>query len=222
MQPKDSVKQYVVIEKPNSMLHYSFTTLNYNIGFSIEKVGSLKLVNGEKQEKGNKAFVRYSLCDSHLKPISNTLLVKEPGVYKIIWHNSYSYIKSKTIKYRLRVLSPMAEQTAPVTSTASRAPTTASMGSITLDSLVSCDGNLTAIEENVFKALRAEYTSFIPMVRILRPAVAQTPSNIEAAKEVDLVVYIKNHEDDDTKLTASIYGMNSQLQELVIDRASLE
>ena len=26
------------------------------------------------------------------------------GVYKAIWHNSFSYLKAKTLKYRLRVL----------------------------------------------------------------------------------------------------------------------
>ncbi len=28
----------------------------------------------------------------------------KPGIYKVIWHNQYSYLKSKVIKYRLRVL----------------------------------------------------------------------------------------------------------------------
>ena len=28
----------------------------------------------------------------------------KPGEYAVIWHNTYSYIKAKTLKYRLRVL----------------------------------------------------------------------------------------------------------------------
>jgi hypothetical protein len=88
-----------------SLLHVGFTTVNYNIGFSIERVSQVKLINGEWQEPANTAFERYSLCDSQLKPISKTLLVVTPGVFKIVWHNSYSYLKAKTVKYRIRVLS---------------------------------------------------------------------------------------------------------------------
>jgi hypothetical protein len=65
--PKELLKEYVSVENAPSLLHVSFTTINYNIGFSIERVGTVKLVNGEWQEQANTAFERYSLCDSHLK-----------------------------------------------------------------------------------------------------------------------------------------------------------
>ena len=96
--------EYIKIDEPNSLLHFRFTTVDYNIGFSIEKVGKIKLSQGVRNEIKNSAFVRYCLCDSHLKPISKTCLVREPGIYKLIWHNKHSYIKSKKIKYRVRVL----------------------------------------------------------------------------------------------------------------------
>ena len=32
------------------------------------------------------------------------MLLPKPGVYKVIWHNTYSYLKAKTLKYRLRIL----------------------------------------------------------------------------------------------------------------------
>jgi hypothetical protein len=102
--PKELMKEYVDVEQVPSLLHVSFTTVNYNIGFSIEKVTNVKLAGGEWQELDNTAFERYSLCDSHLKQISKTLLVTTPGVYKIIWHNSYSFLKAKTVKYRIRLL----------------------------------------------------------------------------------------------------------------------
>ena len=49
-------------------------------------------------------MVRYSICDSHLKPISGSVMLVKPGVYKAIFHNSYSYLKAKQLKYRLRLL----------------------------------------------------------------------------------------------------------------------
>ena len=41
--PKELMKEYVDVEQVPSLLHVSFTTVNYNIGFSIEKVTNLKL-----------------------------------------------------------------------------------------------------------------------------------------------------------------------------------
>jgi hypothetical protein len=31
-------------------------------------------------------------------------MLSRPGVYKAVWHNAYSYMKAKILKYRLRVL----------------------------------------------------------------------------------------------------------------------
>lgn len=65
----------MIVSKPFSILHYNFTTQEYNIGFSVEKVGSLKLVQGGWEEINNEEVVRYSICDSHLKPISVSKLL---------------------------------------------------------------------------------------------------------------------------------------------------
>lgn len=35
--------------------------------------------------------------------------VKEPGTYKIIWDNTYSWFTGKTLKYRLSVLRPLSQ-----------------------------------------------------------------------------------------------------------------
>lgn len=48
MPANDSKAEYVRIIAPNSLLHFRFTTLDHNIGFSIEKVGKIKLLNGER------------------------------------------------------------------------------------------------------------------------------------------------------------------------------
>jgi hypothetical protein len=72
IQAKENFKQYLNVTKAGSLLHYNFTTQEYNIGFSIERVGSLKLVQGGWEEINNEEVARYSICDSHLKPISVT------------------------------------------------------------------------------------------------------------------------------------------------------
>lgn len=143
----------MAVDTVPSLLHVSFTTINYNIGFSIERVGSVKLVQGDWQETSNTAFERYSLCDSHLKLISRTLLVTLPGLYKVVWHNSYSYLKAKTIKYRIRVL-------------------TKHSGKETISSLedLLTQGSLSDIELLSFHRMRDAYPDYIPIVRIARPA----------------------------------------------------
>ena len=39
--------------------------------------------------------------------------MQRPGIYKVIWHNSYSYLKSKVLKYRLRILEKKEHQADP-------------------------------------------------------------------------------------------------------------
>ena len=37
------------------------------------------------------------------------MFVKEPGTYKIIWDNSFSWFTGKTLRYRLSVLKPLSQ-----------------------------------------------------------------------------------------------------------------
>lgn len=44
IQPKQNFTQYLQVPRGNnSILHFNFTTLEYNIGFSVERVGHIKL-----------------------------------------------------------------------------------------------------------------------------------------------------------------------------------
>jgi hypothetical protein len=128
------------IRSPQSILHYSFTTLEYNIGFSIERIGSLKLSQGGIWEEiNNDEALRYQMHDSHLKSISGNILLQKPGVYKVIWHNSFSYMKPKTLRYRLRVLE--------------KQPASTEYSQHSLDDLFTVN-DLNEREEQTYKALR--------------------------------------------------------------------
>ncbi len=37
------------------------------------------------------------------------MFVKDPGTYKLIWDNSFSWFTSKTLRYRLSVLKPISQ-----------------------------------------------------------------------------------------------------------------
>jgi hypothetical protein len=77
VEAKHNFVQYVTARHPHSVLHYNFTTAEYNIGFSVERVGQLKLgANAQGwEEVNNEEIVRYSICDSHLKPISVIIFI---------------------------------------------------------------------------------------------------------------------------------------------------
>jgi len=92
------------------------------------------------------------MYDSHLKQISGTILAAKPGVYKVIWHNSFSYLKAKTLKYRLRVLERKGEASPPTTP---------------LEEMFTVN-DLSEREDQAYRALRSVYQDFVPMVRIVR------------------------------------------------------
>lgn len=76
MQSQANFCQYFNIRTPNTILHYSFTTLEYNIGFSIERLGQLKLSQGGIwEELNNEEALRYQMHDSHLKQISGNIIL---------------------------------------------------------------------------------------------------------------------------------------------------
>ena len=69
VEPKGRYEEYLEVRAPQSLIHYNFTSIEYNIGFSIERVGSFKLSAKACEEQGNEEVLRYALHDSHLKPI---------------------------------------------------------------------------------------------------------------------------------------------------------
>lgn len=72
----------------------------------------------------------------------------------MIWHNTYSYLKAKTLKYRLRVLEKKDE-------------TEIQKSSIMIEDLFTVN-ELSESEDRAYKALRSIYPDFIPIVKITR------------------------------------------------------
>ncbi|OMJ70033.1 hypothetical protein SteCoe_32096 [Stentor coeruleus] len=85
----------IEVIKENSILIWGFMSKYYDIGFKIEKVFPQSIILPE---------CRYECSE---KAITGSLLVKDPGLYKLIWVNSYSWFKSKQIRYRTALLQPL-------------------------------------------------------------------------------------------------------------------
>lgn len=85
----------IEVLKENSIIIWGFMSKYYDIGFRIEKVFPQSIVLSES---------RYECSE---KAITGSLLIKEPGLYKLIWVNSYSWFNSKQIRYRTALLQPL-------------------------------------------------------------------------------------------------------------------
>mmetsp|Transcript_12043 Transcript_12043/g.11915 ORF Transcript_12043/g.11915 Transcript_12043/m.11915 type:complete len:88 (-) Transcript_12043:918-1181(-) len=87
-------------------------------------------------------------------------MLTKPGVYKVIWHNTYSYMKAKTLKYRLRVLYKKDQI---------EEKQLREKNSMSLDELFTIN-ELSEIEDSTYKALKSIYPGFVPIVKIQRPS----------------------------------------------------
>lgn len=56
-----------------------------------------------------KSIIKIERIDSSLNPVKIVLFVSEPGTYKIVWDNSFSWFTGKALRYRFSVLKPLSQ-----------------------------------------------------------------------------------------------------------------
>ena len=88
-----------------SLLVYGFASRYYDVSFRIERVDYPEVLHREERV----------LCEE--KPKTGSILLEFPGLYKLVWVNSFSWFNSKQIRYRVAVLSPCDVQSLPQRST---------------------------------------------------------------------------------------------------------
>lgn len=101
-------EKYIEIEHPNSLIYVGFATQAYDINFKIMKYTQPK-TEGENKNKSFVEVFKLDKINCSEIPIKIVLLVKSPGIFKAVFDNTYSWINSKTIRYRLSVLRPLSE-----------------------------------------------------------------------------------------------------------------
>jgi hypothetical protein len=93
-------EKIIEINYPNSIIFISFNTVGMNITFRLLKF--CPLVN----EEGDKHF--YEIFNIEKTEGSKIILtVKNPGIYKIVFDNKYSWFNAKTIRYRISIMKEM-------------------------------------------------------------------------------------------------------------------
>ena len=99
-----SEEKILEINYPNSIIFIMFNTVGMNITFRLCKF--FPLINDENDEKHfHEIFTLEKTEGSKI-----ILFVKNPGIYKVVFDNKYSWINYKTVKYRISVIKEIENQ----------------------------------------------------------------------------------------------------------------
>jgi len=74
-----------------TVFYYEFKTEDYDVGFGIK----YQKVKGHPPEQ----FSEIKRYESNSIPVWGKIHVEKPGVYTLIWDNSYSWTRSKDLLY---------------------------------------------------------------------------------------------------------------------------
>ncbi|CAG7725193.1 unnamed protein product, partial [Allacma fusca] len=88
-----------------SQISWNFRSLDYDIGFA------LTFENTEKPGRDAQVILECARADAHLHVQKGTLISQESGNYSIIFDNSFSRFRSKTIFYAIRACCASSEET---------------------------------------------------------------------------------------------------------------
>lgn len=108
--------KYIEIEEPNSLVYIGFATHEYDITCHLLKyindsdINSNTTLDDDLTDRGHFTVIfKLEKFDCSELPVKIVMLVCTPGIYKLIFDNSYSWFTSKTVRHRLSVLRPLSE-----------------------------------------------------------------------------------------------------------------
>jgi hypothetical protein len=107
----DEEEKIIDVKYPNSLLYIGFNLTYYDINFHLIKYCpniDFSLMSNEKSEKkiqyeDQKFFYEIFKLEKS-KGAKIILFIKNPGIYKIIFDNKYSWFNTKLIRYRCTIL----------------------------------------------------------------------------------------------------------------------
>ncbi|CAD8120656.1 unnamed protein product [Paramecium sonneborni] len=96
-----------MVDKPNSLIFWSFRTLDYDVSFGLFKlltIEDLGIIDYLNERNGVKSLIKLQRIESHKQPIIGVTVISNPGLYRIVFDNSYSYLRSKQLFYSIHLL----------------------------------------------------------------------------------------------------------------------
>lgn len=123
------MSKYIEVHHPNSLVYVGFATQANDITLHLLKYipnDEVAEINEETQQSGEetqteeeseeytdkghfKLLLKLDRIDSSLTPVKIVMFVTEPGTYKLVFDNTFSWFTSKTMRHRLSVLRPLSE-----------------------------------------------------------------------------------------------------------------
>ena len=102
--------KYIEVENKNSLVYIGYSIEYYNIDFHLLKYCANINQELNDDDNFNDIFVEIVKFErSGETPVKIILFVKEPGIYKIIFDNSFSWFTQKEVKYRINILKSKSE-----------------------------------------------------------------------------------------------------------------
>jgi hypothetical protein len=102
--------KYIEVENKNSIVYIGYSIEYYNIDFHLLKYCANINQELNDDDNLNDNFVEIVKFErSGETPVKIILFVKEPGIYKIIFDNSFSWFTQKEVKYRINILKSISE-----------------------------------------------------------------------------------------------------------------
>ncbi|CAG9327825.1 unnamed protein product [Blepharisma stoltei] len=96
IQPGEQKYYVIEVKEPNSILQWGFATEYYDVSYTLWRVDlpTPEVILHEEKVQ----------CDQN--PVSGIRLLKSPGLYRFSWDNSYSWFRSKHLRFRISLLKP--------------------------------------------------------------------------------------------------------------------
>ena len=102
--------KYIEVENKNSLVYIGYSIEYYNIDFHLLKYCANINQELNDDDNLNDNFVEIVKFErSGETPVKIILFVKEPGIYKIISDNSFSWLTQKEVNYRINILKSISE-----------------------------------------------------------------------------------------------------------------
>ena len=86
----------IVIVKPKSILCWSFTMKEYNCGFGVAKSKDMNI----------ESFIIPKEVYEPNKEVKGSVVIENPQTVYLLWDNSFSWIRSKTVVYSISIEQP--------------------------------------------------------------------------------------------------------------------
>ena len=93
--------KYIEINDPDSIIYIGFALLAYDINFKLLKYKAVKNQTDEPNFETCLSVEKINACQVPVKIIA---FASEPGVYKAVWDNTYSWMNAKNLRIRIAVL----------------------------------------------------------------------------------------------------------------------